>query len=103
MRHLLYYNIGLIRSLDLVNNKQEPIDEFLAPNHKELFAFYEKHKMNLNAVYDRTGKTPHFLNIKPGLLQIPTIDQGFNKSFRQCVEERCDELIELDKIGRAHV
>ena len=97
MKQLLYYNIGLIRSLDLINNKQEPIEEFLSPNHKELYAFYEKHKMNMNPVYDRTGNTPHFLNIKPGLLQIPKIDAPFNKSFRECVESRCKELVEMEK------
>ena len=97
MKQLLYYNINLIKSLDLINKKQENIDEFLAPNHKELYTFFDKHKLNLNSVYDRTGQTPHFLNIKPGLLQIPQIDSSFNKSFRQCVEERTKELVELDK------
>lgn len=97
MKQLLYYNIGLIRSHDLINSKEEQIDEYLAKDSSKLFAFYEKHKMNLNAVYDRTGNTPHFLNITPGLLKIPNIPESFNKTFAECVEDRCKELVSLNK------
>jgi hypothetical protein len=94
MKQVLFYNVGFVKQV--IENNPESIGEFLAPNYYNTFKFYDKHNMNLNAVYDRTGNTPHYLNIKPNLLNIPEIG-NFNKSFRQCVEERAKELLALNK------
>jgi hypothetical protein len=49
-----------------------------------------------NFVYDRTGTIPHYINIKPNLAVIPTVD-NFNKSFETVVKERCEELLSYGK------
>lgn len=92
MKQILFYNVGFVKQV--VDQQPEILDGYLLD--RDLFYFYDKHKMNLNNVYDRTGSIPHYLNIKPGLLQIPSVE-GFNKSFAQCVEERCKELLSLGK------
>lgn len=94
MKEILFYNVGFIRSLMKAN--PGVISEFTVPNSDKLFKFYEKYGMNLNAVCDRTGKTPHYLKMKTGLHPIPEIG-NFNKSFRDCVVERAKELISLNK------
>lgn len=94
MKEILYYNVGFIRELMKVN--PGTISEFITHNSDEIFKIYEKYGMNLNVVYDRTGNTPHYLKIKKGLHPIPEIG-SFNKSFKQCVEERAKELIALNK------
>lgn len=93
MKQVLFYNVGYISQV--IQKNPTSIQEYLSPDYLNLFNFYDKHKMNLNVVYDRTGNVPHYLNIKPNLLQIPSIG-NFNKSFRQCVEERVKELLALN-------
>jgi hypothetical protein len=95
MSNILFYNVGFTKQV--IDKNPESISEFLNPDYKQLFDFYDKHKMNMNVVYDRTGNTPHYLKIKPDLLKIPTVDSTFNKSFRQCVEERTKHLLSLGK------
>lgn len=94
MKQILFYNVGFVRQV--IEKNPESISEYLNDNYKSLFEFYDNNKMNLNVVYDRTGNVPHYLNIKPNLLQIPKTDD-FNKSFRTCVEERAKYLLSLNK------
>ena len=94
MKEILYYNAGAIRLL--MKSNPDAISDFTTADSSKLFDFYEKYNMNLNVVYDRTGNTPHYLKIKEGMHPIPEIG-SFNKSFRQCVEERAKELISLNK------
>jgi hypothetical protein len=93
MNQILFYNTGFIRQV--IEQQPSILDGYLLD--KDLFHFYDKHKMNLNVTYDRTGNVPHYLNIKSGLLQIPKVDSAFNKSFAECVEDRCKELLSLGK------
>ena len=92
MKEVLFYNTGFVRQV----YKRQP--EILADytHDLDLFFFYDKHLMNLNNVYDRTGNVPHYLKMKAGLHPIPDCT-GFNKSFEQVVKERAEELIAMDK------
>jgi hypothetical protein len=92
MKQILFYNNGFIKQV--IPREPEILKDYLV--NEDLFYFYEKHKMNLNNVYDRTGNVPHYLNMKPNLLPIPDAT-GFNKSFEQVVKERCLELLSLGK------
>lgn len=93
MKQVLFYNNGFVKQV--MEQEPEILKDYVID--EKLFHFYEKHKMNLNNVYDRTGNVPHYLNMKPGLLPIPTVDSTFDKSFRQVVKERCEELLSLGK------
>jgi hypothetical protein len=95
MKQILFYNTGYVKQV--MAQYPDTIADDLSDNAIELFNFYEKHNMNLNVVFDRTGNTPHYLNMKGGLLQIPEIPEGFNKSFEQIVKERCEELLATGK------
>jgi hypothetical protein len=62
----------------------------------KVFNKYEKFGMNRNALYDRSGAIPHYLNMAP-IHPMPNYDSAFNKSFYDVVEERAKEIIALQK------
>jgi hypothetical protein len=71
---------------------------FISNNWKETFNKYNKFGLTKNnAVYDRTGGLPHFLNISPNLHPIPPSIQNYNKSFFEVSEQRAKEILSLNK------
>ena len=65
----------------------------------DLFQQYERHGLNKhNAVYDRSGMIPHYLNIAKGLHPMPNHIDGYNKSFYEIAEKRCKELLATNKV-----
>jgi hypothetical protein len=75
------------------------MNPFLSNNYSDnLFHNYDKFGLNKhNAVYDRTGNLPHYLNMSPGLHPMPKVEDNYNKSFFEITEKRCKELLSLDK------
>lgn len=95
---ILYYNNH--RVSDLINNQRNVFNDtpFVLPDTEELFQKYEKFGLNkYNAVYDRTGHLPHFLNMEANLHPIPNKVENYNRSFWEITEKRCKELLSLDK------
>jgi hypothetical protein len=73
------------------------ISPYLSANFStELFNKYEKLGLHRNAVYDRSGKIPHYLDMS-SIHPMPSYDPTFNKSFYEVAEQRAKELIALDK------
>jgi hypothetical protein len=67
-------------------------------NESHVFDTYEKFGLNrYNAVYDRSGNVPHYLNMDPAAHPFPDNLSGFNKSFYQVSEERCKQLLSFNK------
>lgn len=96
MKEVLYYNVFSVPNL--IETDRKTVEPYLSKEYSDsLFSVYQKYKMDaVNVVYDRTGKTPHYINFKQDLFPIPD-HTGFNKQFSQIVEERAKELLALDK------
>ena len=94
MLQVLYYNVFSVPTII----ESDTVRPYLSNSYcKELFEKYRKYGMDTqNFVYDRTGTIPHYINIKPNLAVIPTVD-NFNKSFETVVKERCEELLSYGK------
>jgi hypothetical protein len=95
MLQVLYYNVFSVP--DKIESKE--VLPYLSKEYTpELFQKYRNFGMDTqNLVYDRTSTIPHYINIKPNLAPIPTT-KSFSKSFEQVIEERCVELLSLDKV-----
>jgi hypothetical protein len=62
----------------------------------KVFSKYEKFGMNRNALYDRSGSIPHYLNMAP-VHPMPNYDANFKKDFHEIAKERAKEIIALNK------
>jgi hypothetical protein len=96
LKKVLHYNIGSV--CETINSgKLIKILPYLNNNFSHaLYKKYEKFGLNRNAVYDRTGAIPHFINMSP-IHPMPDYDPTFNKSFYQVAEERAKELLAIGK------
>jgi hypothetical protein len=96
MEKILYYNVHL--ASHLVRADKRLIEPFLSPNFDEsIFQKYELFGLNdHNAIYDRTGNLPHYLNMSD-FHKMPDKDILFNKSFFEVTELRCKELLSIGK------
>jgi hypothetical protein len=95
---ILYYNTHKIS--EIIKDQKHLIERspFLLPNTESLFNSYEKFGLNKhNAVYDRTGHLPHYLNMSVGAHPIPPKVENYNKSFWEITEQRAKELLATDK------
>lgn len=97
MYDILHYDIHNVSYA--IKNHRELMTPFLSEDFsEELFNKYEKFGLNrFNAVYDRTGNLPHYLTIAKGKHPIPPKVYGYNKSFFEVSEQRCKELLSLNK------
>lgn len=75
------------------------IFKFVNPNSSfHTFMQYEKFGLNQhNAVYDRSGKIEHYLNMAKGMHPMPEKVEGYNQSFYEIAENRCKELLSIGK------
>jgi hypothetical protein len=96
MNQVLHYNVHSVG--DIIRQGHEfKIEPYLSRNYsKALFNKYDSYRLNKNAVYDRTGAIPHYLNMSP-VHPMPVYDPTFTKSFNEIAEERARALIALDK------
>lgn len=96
---ILYYNTHNVS--DIIKQQKYLIEntQLASPYFSdELFNKYEKFGLNKhNAVYDRTGKLPHFLNISPDKHPMPSAIEGYNKSFFEVSEARAKEILSHGK------
>jgi hypothetical protein len=90
---ILHYNIFPITE---TFKRKNVMRIFPYLNNPKIFSIYEKFGMNRNAVYDRSGSIPHYLNMAP-IHPMPAYDPSFKKSFEDVVKERVDEIISLNK------
>lgn len=95
MNRILYYDIYNVSHV--IKNDKRLMDPFLSKD-EHVFDMYEKFGFNrYNVVFDRTGTLPHYLNMVPDAHPFPSNLEGFSKSFYQISEERCKELLSLNK------
>ena len=81
-----------------MKDERHLLQPFLSESAEKVFNSYEKYGLNrYNAVYDRSNSIPHFLNIQENVHPFPTIPENFNKSFYDISEQRCKELLSLNK------
>jgi len=94
---ILYYDKSNVSNL--AKHDHRKIFNFLSPNGSyELFNMYEKFGLNKhNAVYDRSGQIPHYLNMAEGLHPMPGFIPNYNSSFYEIAEKRSKELLSLNK------
>ncbi len=93
---ILYYHPQLVSKILRENPTILETTPFIC-GHRRTFDLYEKFGLNsYNAIYDRTGNLPHFLNISPDKHPIPSTE-GFNKSFHEVSVERAKQLLSLGK------
>lgn len=93
---ILYYHPQLVSKILRENAGLLETTPFIS-GHRKTFEIYEKFGLNsYNAVYDRTGNLPHFLNISPNKHNIPDAT-CFDKSFYQVSVERSKELLSSGK------
>lgn len=93
MEKILHYNNDSVSKLF----KQKEVRRILSYlGDPRVFPKYEKFRMNLNAVYDRSGSIPHYLNMSP-IHPMPKYDATFKKTFMEVAIERAKEIIALDK------
>jgi len=96
---ILYYNVHYIS--DILREEPELFfnTPFLCDNYDgNLFRTYDKFGLNShNAVYDRSGKLPHYLNITKDLHPLPKQELNYSKSFFEVSEIRAKELLALNK------
>ena len=93
---VLFYNIHSVPNL--IRSQDETVMPYLSTEYSpSLLEFYRKYNMDtMNFIYDRTGNTPHYINVKPNMFPFPKCD-GFSKSFEQVVVERAKELLSYNK------
>jgi len=97
MNKILYYDtVNVSNTFRTSSGLMMP---FISENYTdELFSKYERFGLNrFNAVYDRSGAIPHYLNIAEDLHPMPKHIPDYNKSFFEISESRCKELLALDK------
>jgi hypothetical protein len=94
---IVYYNCHHVSNLIEYNFDAIQNSPFLSETfNKKLFDNYQKYGLNKhNAVYDRTGCLPHFLNISKDIHPIPT--ENNNKSFFEVSEKRAKQLLALNQ------
>lgn len=97
MHKILYYDIHNVSNV--IKNQKQLMTPFLSEHYTDdVFNKYEKFGLNrFNAVYDRSGSIPHYLNIIADAHPFPDNLPSFNKSFYEVSEERCKELLSLNK------
>lgn len=97
MNKILYYNVHLISHV--INMDKNILSKFLSEDYTDkLFNQYNKFGLNKhNAIYDRSGYLPHYLNIDATAHPMPTKDETFNLSFFEITERRCKELLSRGK------
>jgi hypothetical protein len=96
LKKILHYNIGSVCD-KLDNGKAIDILPFLSNKFSySLYKKYQKLGLNRNAVYDRSGAIPHFLNMSP-IHPLLKFESGFNKSFQQVADERAKEILSIGK------
>jgi hypothetical protein len=94
---ILYYNPHIISKI-LLENRSLLENTPYVTGTRETFEQYEKFGLNkFNAVYDRTGHLPHFLDIKVGAHPIPPHIPNYNQSFYDISVARAKELLALGK------
>jgi hypothetical protein len=94
---ILYYNPHAVSKI-LNNDRQVLENTPFIVGRRETFEQYEKFGLNkYNAVYDRTGNLPHFLDMKHGEHPIPLYDADYNRSFYDISVERAKQLLSLDQ------
>ena len=96
---ILYYNNHKISKL--IREQKHLLDTtpFVVNNFEEIFKKYDRFGLTKNnAVYDRSGNLPHFLNIEAGLHPMPGYDPHYNRSFFEVAEKRAKELLSQNKI-----
>jgi hypothetical protein len=92
---VLHYNVNSVS--DLFRKGQEHlVHPFLNDNSRDTFKLYDKYGLNKNAVYDRTGNIPHYLNMSDWH-SMPEYDCNFNKSFEEITNERAKQLVSYGK------
>lgn len=92
---VLYYNPSLVSKILNENPSLLENTPFFSGDHN-LFRSYDKFGLNKhNAVYDRTGKLGHFLNITSNLHPIP--NKTDCKSFYDISIDRAKELLSHNK------
>lgn len=90
---ILYYNTHLVSKILKENRELLESTPFIV-GQRETFDSYEKFGLTShNAVYDRTGVLPHFLDIKPNAHPMPKADPLYNKTFLEVSELRAKELL----------
>jgi len=97
MNKILYYNSYLVPYV--ISADKTILSKFLSDDFSDtLFNQYQKFGLNKhNAIYDRSGYLPHYLNIDKSAHPMPKRDDTFNLSFFETVERRCKELIDIGK------
>ena len=96
MKKILYYECHHVSNI--MKDERHLLQPFLSESAEKVFNSYEKYGLNrYNAVYDRSNSIPHFLNIQENAHPFPTIPENFNKSFYDISEQRCKELLSLNK------
>ena len=93
MEKILHYNNFTVSEI-FKRKDARRIFSFLG--NPKVFGKYKKFRMNLNAVYDRSGSIPHYLNMSD-MHPMPKYDSNFNKSFIEVSTERAKELLALGK------
>jgi hypothetical protein len=95
---ILYYNTH--RVSEIIRYHKEMIEHtpFISESFESIFSKYDKLGLTKNnAVYDRSGKLQHFLNIEPSLHPMPKYKEGYNTSFYDVAEKRAKELLAMDQ------
>lgn len=90
---ILHYNIFSVTEAFKRRNALK-IMTFLGD--PRVFSKYEKFGMNRNALYDRSGAIPHYLNMAP-IHPMPKYDPNYNRSFDEIVVERAKEILNVGK------
>jgi hypothetical protein len=90
---ILYYNPHLVSKILKENRSVLENTPFIVGN-RSTFDSYEKFGLNShNAVYDRTGHLPHFLDMAVGKHPMPVSLQNYNESFYSISVARAKELL----------
>jgi hypothetical protein len=90
---ILYYNPHLVSKI-LKENRGLLENTPFVVGQRETFEQYEKFGLNShNAVYDRTGRLPHFLDMAVGKHPMPNAEENHNESFYDVSVKRVKELL----------
>jgi hypothetical protein len=94
---ILYYDKKNVSNF--AQNDYTKIYRFLNPitDYKVFHTYLRLGLMEHNAVYDRSGEIPHFLNMAEDLHPLPKHIEGYNKSFYEVAENRAKELLALNQ------
>jgi hypothetical protein len=97
MEKILYYNVHLVSHV--IDADKTVLSKFLSPKYNDtLFYNYSKFGLNKhNAVFDRSGYLPHFLNMDLTAHPMLKKVENYNLSFFEITELRCKQLLATGK------